>query len=365
MSRLRLLLATDAVGGVWTYSLELARALKPLGVEAVLAVTGPAPSASQREAAGDTRLIDTGLPLEWVETDAGRVKRAGEDLACIAAREGADVVQASSAALLAGGSFDQPCVAVQHSCVATWWAAVKGTPLPRDFQWRRELVATGLANADAVVAPTAAFAEATQREYGHPATVAVVHNGRTRHEPRPLPQGDFALTVGRLWDEGKNVRTLDRAAARLEEPFQAVGPTSGPNDACIVLEHLGAVGQLSETRLNGLLAARPVFASAALYEPFGLSALEAAQAGCALVLSDIPTHRELWDGVALFVDPRDDEAFASAISGLLSKREERNRLGDRAREHARRFTPERMASEMAEIYARVLERQPQMVAGAA
>ena len=39
----------------------------------------------------------------------------------------------------------------------------------------------------------------------------------------------------------------------------------------------------------------------ALYEPFGLAVLEAAQAGCALVLSDIPTFRELWDGAALFV----------------------------------------------------------------
>lgn len=365
MSKLRLLLVTDAVGGVWTYSLELARALKPLRIDTLLAVTGPAPSASQREAAGEIRLIDTGLPLEWVETDAGEVERAGEQLARIAAREDVDVVQTSSAALLAGGSFDQPCVAVQHSCVATWWAAVKGTPLPEDFQWRRDLVARGLSRADAVVAPSAAFADATQREYGGPAMVAVVHNGRTRRAARALPQGDFALTVGRLWDEGKNVRTLDRAAARFDAPFQAVGPTSGPNGTRITLGHLACIGPLSETRLNGLLAARPVFASAALYEPFGLSALEAAQAGCALVLSDIPTHRELWDGAALFVDPRDSAGFASAISDLLGDRDQRNRLGTQAREHARRYTAERMASGMAEIYARVLERQPQMIAGAA
>ena len=38
MSGLRLLLVSDAVGGVWIYSLELARALRPLGVETVLAL---------------------------------------------------------------------------------------------------------------------------------------------------------------------------------------------------------------------------------------------------------------------------------------------------------------------------------------
>ena len=52
-----------------------------------------------------------------------------------------------------------------------------------------------------------------------------------------------------------------------------------------------------------MMARTAVFVSPALYEPFGLAVLEAAQAGCALVLSDIPTFRELWDGVALFVAP--------------------------------------------------------------
>jgi glycosyltransferase involved in cell wall biosynthesis len=237
--------------------------------------------------------------------------------------------------------------------------------LPHDFSWRRDLVASGLAAADAVVAPSLAFAAATQREYGLRTRPAVVHNGRRRRQTRTLPQGDFVLTVGRLWDEGKNVRTLDRAAARLNAPFQAAGPTLGPNGASIELHKLTGIGQLSDARLSGLLAARPVFASAALYEPFGLSALEAAQAGCALVLSDIPTHRELWDGAALFVGANDDEGFASTIAGLLDDREERNRLGERAAAHAHCYTPERMASAMASIYAGVLERQPQIVAGAA
>ncbi len=66
------------------------------------------------------------------------------------------------------------------------------------------------------------------------------------------------------------------------------------------------------------LARSPIFASAALYEPFGLAVLEAAQAGCALVLSDIPTFRELWDGAALFVPADDAAAFAAALAGARS-----------------------------------------------
>jgi glycosyltransferase involved in cell wall biosynthesis len=364
MSKLRLLLVTDAVGGVWTYSLELARALEPLGVETVLAVTGPSPSAEQRAATSRMKLIDTGLPLEWLDTGPAEIAAAGKALALIAACEGADVVQTSGAALLAGGAFEQPIVAVQHSCVATWWAAVKGTPLPDDFRWRSDLVAQGLSKADAVVAPTRAFAAATERAYDLDRRVLAVHNGRTAQKLRELPQGDFVFTAGRLWDEGKNVATLDRAAARIRAPFQAAGSTKGPNGASIALEHLIALGSLSEARVAGVMAARPVFASAALYEPFGLSVLEAARAGCALVLSDIASHRELWDGAALFIDPRDDAGFASTVNDLLEKRDERERLGKSARERALRYSPERMAREMTGLYARVLQPQPQL-AGAA
>lgn len=365
MSKLRLLLVTDAVGGVWVYSLELARSLRPLGVDTVLAVMGPSPSAAQREEAAGFELIDTGLPLEWLDVEPAEIRRAGEQLAEIANRANVDVVQTASAALLADADFDQPCVAVQHSCVASWWAAVKGTPLPLEFRWRRELVRRGLQRASAVVAPSSAFAAETSRIYG--VDCAVVHNGRTATTPDRIPQGQFVFTAGRLWDEGKNVATLDRAAALIDAPFQAAGPKHGPNCAHVWIDHLQALGELSGTRLAGLYAARPVYASAALYEPFGLAVLEAAQAGCALVLSDIPTHREMWAGAAIFVPAREDRAFATAIQLLIDGPDERERLGQLARSRAAEYTPERMARGMAEIYARVTApaSEPLSLAGAA
>ena len=242
---------------------------------------------------------------------------------------------------------------MQHSCVASWWAAVKRSELPPEFAWRRELVECGLRRASAVVAPTVAFAAETSRLYD--VSALAVHNGRRRSAQAPLPQGQFVFTASRLWDEGKNVVALDAAAARIPVPFQAAGPLVGPNRAQVALEYLQPIGELSPTRMAGLLAARPIFASAALYEPFGLSVLEAAQAGCALVLSDIPTHRELWDDAAVFVPPSDDLSFAEMIRLLLDDYEARAVLGQAARARAALYTPERMARGMAEIYARVTQ----------
>jgi glycosyltransferase involved in cell wall biosynthesis len=314
-------------------------------------------------------LVDTRLPLDWLATEADGLRRAGDAIANLAARERVDVVQASSAALLAYGAFDRPCVAVQHSCTASWWATVKRTPLPPEFEWRRELVNEGLQAADAVIAPSHAFAAETARLYDVRAPVTAVHNGR-RTDPVPQSgQGDFVLIAGRLWDEGKNVATLDAAAARLKVPFEAAGPLVGPNGASVRFEHLHPLGELSSARLAALRGARPIFASAALYEPFGLSVLEAAQAGCALVLSDIPTHRELWGGAAIFVPPKDGGLFAGAIADLLNDADERWQLGQLAKARASHFAPDRMASRMAAIYAGVTQplaaKAPREMAGAA
>lgn len=43
-----------------------------------------------------------------------------------------------------------------------------------------------------------------------------------------------------------------------------------------------------------------IYVHPALCEPFGLAVVEAAQAGCALVLSEIAPLRENWEGAALF-----------------------------------------------------------------
>ena len=346
----RILIVTDAIGGVWTYSVELARALAESGVESVLAVIGPSPTADQLRQASGLRLRDTGLPLDWVAEGPDEIRRTGQGLARIANEEGVDFVQLGSAALAADVDFAQPVVAVQHSCVATWWLSVRDRPLPSDFSWRRDCVEEGLNKIQAVVAPTAAFAAQTVRAYQLGRPVYSVHNGRTPIALGKRSRSDLAFTVGRLWDDGKNVRTLDEAAARLECPFEAIGPLTGPNGTATDFAHLKTPGPLPPEAIADRLSARAIFASSALYEPFGLSVLEAAQAGCPLVLSDIPSFRELWSGAAIFVPATDAQGFATAISELLADSEKRERLGRAAQLMALQYTPAAMARGMIGIY---------------
>jgi glycosyltransferase involved in cell wall biosynthesis len=291
--------------------------------------------------------------LDWTAAAPDEVAASAVAVAALAADAAPDIVQLNSAALGAGVHFPAPLVIACHSCVATWWNTVHDEPLPEDFIGRAKLVQQGYVAADVLVAPTAAFARLTARTYGLKTAPGVIHNGRrllVDRPCRPTFSSSFAFTAGRLWDEGKNLAAIDRAAGRLAMPVLAAGPVAGPNGAEISLQHVRALGRLRDDEIARWLKPAPVFVSAALYEPFGLAVLEAAQACCALVLSDIPTFRELWDGAALFVQPEDDAAIAAAIEQLVADKALRAELGVAAQERSRRYSVEAMAAGMAAIY---------------
>lgn len=355
---IRLLMTVDAVGGVWQYATELASALAPFGVETLLAVLGPAPTDQQRHAVvqlDGVRLVETGLPLDWLSDEAS-TRAAAAEVAALARREQVDLVHLNSPALAAVPGIPVPTVGVVHGCLATWWDAARGgQPLEPAFQWHRDLMAQGLRACDRVIAPSASFAQSVRRVFALPTLPDVVHNGRAMIASSSVgPISNIALTAGRLWDEVKNLRTLDAVAAQLSVPFDAAGDTLAPHGEVAQAAYLRLLGQLDGAALAARLAERPVFVSAATFEPFGLAVLEAAGAHCALVLSDIPTFRELWDGAAVFVDPLDETAFAEAIEGILSAPDRREALGQAAHERAQLYTPDRMASKMARHYRDLL-----------
>src|SRR5690606_23327057 len=285
----RILMTADAVGGVWQYATDLSGELTAQGHQITLALLGPAPSADQRRRAAEIdglRLVETGLPLDWLCDNPEPVTKAARAIAEMAREEGVDIVHCNMPTLAGAARFEAPLLAVTHGCVSTWWQAAKDEPLAPAYRWHRTMMHQGLGAADTGVAPSASYAAMVRRSYRLPALPRVVHNGRepigasasqARLEPRPI---HAALTVGRLWDSVKNAALLDRVAGAIEAPFLAAGAQRGPHGETIALSHLQVLGELDRGQLQALLAQRPVFVSAASFEPFGLAVLEAAGAGC-------------------------------------------------------------------------------------
>lgn len=340
-------MSTDAVGGVWTYATELRAQLAAAGVEVVLATLGPqAPP-------------DPGCPyfpcrLEWDPEPWEDVRASGEWLLGLAEDTGADLVHLNG---LAHGArrWPVPVLVAGHSCVLSWHDAVRGAAAGREWDHYRDAVTAGLGGAGAVVAPTAAMAAALQRHYGPADRPQVIANGVSPHPGAVVDhvgRERRVLAAGRLWDEAKGLDALDAAAADIAWPVAVAGAAGGRQAS-----HAELLGPLPRDELRALMGRSAIFAHPARYEPFGLVVLEAALAGCALVLGDIDSLRELWDGAAVFVEPGDAAALRDACDRLSADDELRGILAGRAGERAWRYDGATMAHAYVRLYDRLGERR--------
>ena len=365
-SRVRVLMTADAVGGVWSYALELARALAPRGVEVHLATMGPRPDAAQRAAAAEVpalTLHESDHRLEWMDAPWDDVARAGDWLARLARTLRPDVVHLNG---YAHGALPwrAPALVVAHSCVCSWWRAVHGEAAPPSWDRYRAAVRAGLAGAELVAAPTAAMLAALRAEHDVCGEALVLPNGRDARRFRPGRKEPLVLGAGRAWDAAKNLAALDAAAAELPWPVRVAGPVVHPDGGEQPFRHVDALGPLAHDALAAELARAAIFALPARYEPFGLAALEAGLAGCALVLGDIPSLRELWQDAAVFVPPDDVDGLRAALVALACDPDRRSALAGAARARALTFTPHRMTDAYLEAYRR-LPRRSRAAASAA
>ncbi len=349
----RILMTVDAVGGVWNYAVELARGLREHEVEVLLAVMGSSPSTVQRAqlaALEHVTLAERPFPLEWMTDPWVGVGRAAAWLRELEARHVPDVLH-FNAHVHAAFPWKTPTVVVAHSCVCSWQEAVRGRVTGVDQRYRL-LVRRGLRGAGAVVAPTRAMHDSLHRQYGPLRPVLVIAHGRREWAfDATRPKEPFFLTAGRLWDDAKNLATLVRAAGGLPWPVLAAGPA---NDAAPGGDvHL--LGPCDTAAMAALYARAAVYVAPARYEPFGLAILEAALSGCALILGDIPSLRELWHDAAEFVAPSDAAALRRTMLALAGDPSRRAELGRRARRRGQAYSAGRMVDAYAAVYRRLLE----------
>ncbi len=353
----RVLMTTDAVGGVWNYSLELARRLSAAGIETLLATMGPRPSATQRAAAASIpgiTLRESDYILEWMDEPWADVNRAGAWLQESTTEFAPQIVHLNG---YAHGAIDfgVPTLVVAHSCVRSWFRAVHGTNAPASFEIYGRRVRAGIAAADAVVAPSQAMAAALRENYNIARDVAVIANGIATAAFFPTATKEpYILSVGRVWDDAKNLAVLASIAGRVPWPIRVAGAVRHPSGEARALPGLELVGPKSGLELAELYGRAAIYAAPALYEPFGLAILEAAAAGAVLVLGDIPSLREIWGNAARYIHPRDVAGWAGALRQLAGDPGARAELSRRARERARLYTADRMASQYMTLYTELV-----------
>jgi glycosyltransferase involved in cell wall biosynthesis len=358
--RLKILMTADTVGGVWTYAVSLCKALEKYNTEVHLMTMGGRPVKQQLDqikALKNVNLHTSDYKLEWMENPWEDVQQAA-----IWIREVYEQVQPDIIHFNNYGQVNQiwncPVVTVFHSCVQTWWEAVKKENLPAEWKKYKETVKKALLNSDILIAPSKAILDQAHKAYGKTGFSKVIYNGSGNKVYTAQKKEPFILTAGRIWDEAKNISLLSRIAKRLKWPVYVAGTaTDAVQKNEQELQNIYFLGQLSPEALQELMLKAALFVMPAKYEPFGLAILEAARAGCTLVLGNISTLNEIWEETALYFDPFNDEEAVMVLQQLIEDNELRKQLAEKSMKRAERFTEQAMAANYFEVYKSLIRQR--------
>jgi glycosyltransferase involved in cell wall biosynthesis len=220
-----------------------------------------------------------------------------------------------------------------------------------------------------------AISESTRRDIdalGIPAEkVALVYSGGgSAISQRSNVSGDttglslperFILFVGTLHPR-KNIPFLVRAFAKLKQagfPHSLVlagKPDSATAEIEQAITELGIrndvviTGYLPDEAIRSLYAKADLFVLPSRYEGFGMIIQEAMACGVPVIAANTSSLPEVVGDAGLLVSPDDVVELAHAMQRLLTDTELRNECTRRGRLQAQRFTWERCASEMRQVY---------------
>jgi len=355
--KLKIMMTADTVGGVWTYAMALCEALQPYNVEVHLMTMGKWLNDAQNRQVrqlDNVILYESNLKLEWMDDPWDDIKLAEEWIGSVYKKVMPDIIHFNNYAEVRS-EWECSIITVFHSCVQTWFKAVKSEEAPEMWDRYRAIVERALFLSDAVVFPTAAMKEQAMQVYGSIPCTKVIYNGGNPASSSSITKEPFILSAGRVWDEAKNISLLSEIASQLPWPVAIAGDSASPDGKVYQPDNVQFLGHLQAGHLQEQMERAAIFAMPAKYEPFGLAVLEAASAGCALALSDISTLREIWGDAALYFDPNDKEDAARVIRQLTDNEALRQSMAAKAQARAGRYTAEAMAANYMELYQKLLE----------
>lgn len=365
---MHVLVTTDTLGSVWSYTRELVTGLVGRGVRVTLVSLGEIPLPQQTSWMDNLHGLDyrpTAFRLDWMQEGELDVDDSSAYLTELAKEVKPDLLHLNQ---MCYGSLPVaiPRVVVAHGDLITWWKSVHGHQ-PKDsrwLRWYRELISCGLARASAVVAPTEWMRGAIRAAYIEPRHDTVIYNGRNPIFFNPfVSKDDSVLAVGRLWDAGKQVSLLTQHTHPVQVCIVgAEAPVSTPRvpiraDVKVATENtcVALKGPQTEAQLRTLYSRAAIFAATSRYDPSGMTALEAAMSRCALVANDIASYRELWGDAALYFRANSADSLAATIRRFSAEPDLCRTYAGLAYQRAReRFTAKGMLDEYLQLYRDLL-----------
>jgi glycosyltransferase involved in cell wall biosynthesis len=190
--------------------------------------------------------------------------------------------------------------------------------------------------------------------------------GHIQAMPQKYGLSDYILFVGSL-EYHKNVPRLVEAFARLRDEYGIAHKLvlAGKERGAAALVHktveergveeeVAFLGYVPDEDLPGLYAEADVFTLPSLHEGFGIPLLEAMASETVVVTSNLFSIPEVAGDATIYVDPYDVEDIAHGLWRAIRDDELREKLIEKGRVRARKFTWRQAAVETVEFYRRIL-----------
>lgn len=362
------LIKTLYVGGAELHLLNLCRQLKRQGVEIAVAYLqdpiewGSSPLHSAFEQSG-IRIVNLGADrfydIRWISRLASLLKEERPDILHT------HLPRADFAGFI--GHLLRPSipwVCSVHDIYSKSWSG----------KWTLPLFSRVWRQADALIAISHAVKDWLVQEMCVPSEkVTVIHYGI---EPEQFARPNFALqenpvldspmivgSIGRLeWRKGHECLIRAMPTVLQEVPTASLliaghDPWGYGRTLQALIDQLELNGRVRivgfQNDVSSFLQSINIFAFASRSEGFGQVVVEAMAVGRPVVASRIPPLTEIVvDGESgLLVEPENPQAFAHAISWLLTHPEEGQRMGRLGQERVRKkFSAERMTADTVLLY---------------
>jgi glycogen synthase len=361
---MHVLITSDTLNGIWTYTRELVSGLVGRGWRVTLVSFGEIPMPEQTAWMDRLRGLEyhpTAFRVDWMQEGQQDFGDASAYLCALVKELKPDLLHSNH---LCYGALpvSVPRIVVAHGDLITWWKAVHGRE-PKDgawLRWYRQAISEGLSHASAVVAPSEWMLNTIRSSYGCCEREKVIHNGRNPIFFNPyLTKEDSVLAIGRTLDPAKQLHLLTQHNHPV--PVCVVGADETAQSSRLPVRAdvsfrdggvgVALKGAQSEPQLRLLYSRAAMFAGTARYEVSGMAILEAALSRCALILNDIPSLREIWGHAAVYFRANDADSLAEAVRILSSDVQMRRNFANRAFQRAREcFNATRMTDNYIQLY---------------
>jgi len=148
---------------------------------------------------------------------------------------------------------------------------------------------------------------------------------------------------------GKNAVRTDYDKKHIENaPLREIQEKYGDD------KQIKRLGFVDDSELNAIWQLASIYCMPSLYEGFGLSVVEAMEAGVPVVCSNTPTLKEVAGEAAVYFDPYSVEDIAKKISSLLKNKTLQRELIRKGRNQAKNYSWEKTTKQTLTVYQKVL-----------